>query len=203
MSDRDDDGDYGEAYDEDYDVDLAEDADEFELAEDADEKEEKEGIEDEDEKEDDDEIADEAQAELEAEAEAEEAEGETAEEDEESALSKPAAVSKVRVDPILRASNTHRRVVVVPDNERITSNVLKITECARAIAIRAQQIETSPIMFTDPAGETDSVALAKAELLARRSPLKLRRIVGRGTDGAVYVEDWRVNEMTLPPVLQT
>jgi hypothetical protein len=202
MSDRDDDGgDYGEAYDEDYDVDLAEDGPD-ELASEDEKDDEKDEAEAEDEKEDEAEAEDEAQDEADAEAEADAAEGEAAEEDEEPSLAKPAATSKLRVDPILRVANTHRRIVIVPDDERITSNVLKIPEAARAIAIRAKQIETFPVMFADAPGVTDPVELAKIELLARRSPLRLRRIVGRGPGGEVYVEEWKMAELTIPPILQ-
>ena len=81
----------GEAYDEDFDVDLADDFGQEEGLESEDDKEEKdekeEEVEEED-KEDEAEAAEEAQAEVEAEAEAEAAEGEAVEEEEEPSLSK-------------------------------------------------------------------------------------------------------------------
>jgi DNA-directed RNA polymerase subunit K/omega len=196
-------GDYGDAYDEDFDAELADDFGQDEGQESEDDKEEKdeekEEAEEED-KEDETEVAEEAQAEVEAEAEAEAAEGEAVEEEEEPSLSKPAAATKVRVDPLLRTSNTHRRVVLLMGDDRVTSNILKKSEATRAIAIRAKQIESYPVMFTEVVGETDSVVRAKQELLARRCPLKLHRQVGRGPAGEIYMEVWRVSEMVYPPL---
>ena len=120
--------------------------------------------------------------------------------DDGSGLSRPASAARARIDPVLKISNSHRRVVIITGDDRITSNVLQIPEAARCIAIRAKQIESDPTVFVDVDGETDSVAIATKELVMRRSPLKLRRIVGRGSGGELYVEEWRTAEMVIPPL---
>lgn len=197
----DDEGDYGEAYDDDFDPELGEDGpDELDAAEEEEKEEKEEDVDEEEGEEDEVEAVEEAQAEIEAEAEAEAAEGETAEEEEEPALSKPMAATRIRADPLLRMSNTHRRIIIVPPDERITSNIASIFEATRAIAIRAKQIETAPNMFTEAPGLTDSVARAKKELLDRKSPLILRRTVGRGSSGEIYVEEWPIRLMVIPPL---
>lgn len=213
-------GDFGDdVNDDDYDADLAEGPDELEGDEEGKEEPDDEcakngkNVECDIDSEADD--AEEARAEAESEADAVEApdvveatevlEGEEDAKDEKegkdaSSYLRPVAASKIRTDPVLRASNTHRRIIIVPDDERITSHILSIPEAARAIGIRAKQIETFPVMFADAAGEISSVARAKIELLARRSPLILHRVVGKGSSGEVYVEAWRLAEMVIPPL---
>jgi hypothetical protein len=110
-----------------------------------------------------------------------------------------AAPQRLQVDPILRASNTPRRVVVIPAAERRTDNRLHKTEAAQVVALRATQIDKTGTCFA-AAPTSDPVARAMAELLARQCPLILQRAVGTGPGGELYVEEWRVNEMSLPPL---
>jgi DNA-directed RNA polymerase subunit K/omega len=105
-----------------------------------------------------------------------------------------------KADPILRKSNKAHYVQIVPPQERVTDNRLHKSEAARVIAMRAQQIAKFGTCFTEGGGLHDAVALAFKELYDRRCPLVLRRVVGRGADGAQIVEEWNVREMTLPPL---
>jgi DNA-directed RNA polymerase subunit K/omega len=118
-----------------------------------------------------------------------------------SARVKHISQSKPKVDPIVKLSNSHRAIIIVPDGDRITSNILQKSEAARIIAIRAKQIESSPVVFVEATGISDSVERAKKELYARQCPLRLRRVVGRGSAGEVICEDWNTREMVLPPLI--
>jgi DNA-directed RNA polymerase subunit K/omega len=109
-----------------------------------------------------------------------------------------------KVDPILRASNAHRIVRVVPPDERVTDNRLQTAEASRVISARAEQIAKYATNFArhDPGAVPlhDPVAIAYKELFDRRCPLTLRRPIGTGPAGELVVEDWDVRAMTLPPL---
>ena len=104
------------------------------------------------------------------------------------------------IDPILRMSNKHRIVSVVPADERMTDNRLHKSEAAYIIAMRAEQIAKFATSFTTTSSLHDPVAIAFKELFDRRCPYVLRRSVGTGPAGEILVEDWKVREMTLPPL---
>lgn len=107
------------------------------------------------------------------------------------------------LDKISRGPKNAGRILikVIPVDQRTTSHRLSITECTEAIGLRATQIETNPIVFTDVEGYTDPIAMAEKELYDRKSPLILQREVCRH-DNLRWVERWDLNEMTLP-VIQT
>jgi DNA-directed RNA polymerase subunit K/omega len=91
----------------------------------------------------------------------------------------------------------HRLVVVIKDDQRMTSNIIQLPELVEAVGIRASQIEQGSEVFTDVTGLTDPVAQAKKEFIDRRNPLILERGVKK-TKGAIYVEWWKVRDMTFP-----
>ena len=108
---------------------------------------------------------------------------------------------RVKVDPLLRMSNKPRTVRLVAPDERRTSNWLQRPEAAYIIAMRARQIADGSTCFVDGDGLHDPVALAFKELLARRTPFALRRVVGSGPGGELIVEEWPVREMAIPPLV--
>jgi hypothetical protein len=95
---------------------------------------------------------------------------------------------------------TSRRILVVPDEDRLTSNVMSQAEVARAIAIRAEQITRDPSSYTDGGGLTRAQEIARKEFFDHRSPLVLRRCVGRTPEGERIIEKWPVREMSYPPL---
>jgi DNA-directed RNA polymerase subunit K/omega len=107
---------------------------------------------------------------------------------------------RARVDPMLRASNKPRYVQVVAPEDRVTDNRLHKSEAALVIAMRAQQIAKHATVFTDGGPLHDPAELAFKELLDRRCPLVLRRLIGHSPAGEQVVEEWVVREMTLPPL---
>jgi hypothetical protein len=85
-------------------------------------------------------------------------------------------------DPINTSDNDNsinRRIIVAPE-KRITSNMLTQLEIARAIAIRAANIDAKghDNAFIDIKGCDSAGEIAKKELYSRRSPLVLFRYVG-------------------------
>lgn len=116
---------------------------------------------------------------------------------EEALQARPARPS---ADPPAKRSNKSAVVVLVPPDERLTDNVLRRTEAAQVLAMRAQQIAQFATSFVDHEGLHDPVAIAFKELFARRCPLSVRRAVGVGPAQEQLFEEWRVNEMTLPPL---
>ena len=91
-----------------------------------------------------------------------------------------------------------RTVKVVHPDDRITSHIITNPERARAIAIRAKQIDTDGFAYTDIAGCGDAIEIAEKEFNDGKSPLILNRIVGIGN--YKVVEKWKVREMTRPPI---
>lgn len=116
-----------------------------------------------------------------------------------------AHASKKIIDPIVNMSNKSIKIRVVPPNERITDNRLHKNEAARIIAMRAAQIEKDAISFEPPELQlSDPVDKAIAELMHRKNPMTLRRHLSttkvKGGGIVSIVEEWVVNEMTLPPL---
>ena len=93
-----------------------------------------------------------------------------------------------------------RRVIVVASEDRLSSNMMTLAETTRAIAVRAKQISTHPYAYTDVGDLSDAMSIARKELFDRRSPLVLRRPMGRTLAGETIIELWCVREMSYPPL---
>lgn len=112
--------------------------------------------------------------------------------------------ARARADPVTSGANRPVRVIVVPEDERITDNRLHKSEASYVISVRAQQIARSATNFATAgtgAPLYDPCEIAQRELLERRCPLILRRQVGWGPDGEVIVEEWSVRKMALPQLI--
>lgn len=101
----------------------------------------------------------------------------------------------------------HKKVCPVPDDERITSDVLQHTEMVACINYRIAQIEAGAPYFVDATGKdtgkelTTAAEIAKAELLSRKCPLILRRDLFETRDNRIITELWNINEMAFDPTL--
>lgn len=91
----------------------------------------------------------------------------------------------------------HIQIKIVPDAERITSNVITLYEMTEAIGLRTTAIEKGSPVYTDVEGLHSPQKRARKEFLDRKNPLKIHRIVME-KDGIRYVEEWKVREMTYP-----
>lgn len=102
------------------------------------------------------------------------------------------------IDTIITDAKREAHVILVPPEERRTSNVLTKTEMAFVISMRARQIETSGTTFVEIGDLNDPGKIAAKELYERRCPLLLRRIVGHSANGDPIVEQWDIKTMTYP-----
>jgi len=103
-------------------------------------------------------------------------------------------------DALSRSATAPRRVLVVAPEDRRTASWVSPYEFARVIAIRAQQISDGQAHFLPDGSRSFDNArdIALAEFRARRTPLVLRRKVGRTIAGEAIIEIWRVRELSGP-----
>lgn len=121
------------------------------------------------------------------------------------AVRPPIEPAAVMVDDVVSLNAAAETVEVVRGLARRTDSRLHVTEAAAVLAARAKQIADTGMHFVPDdvlaahTGAPDSLAIARLELLARRCPLRLRREIAR-RPGLVTVEEWSVNELSLPPL---
>jgi|JI8StandDraft_1071087.scaffolds.fasta_scaffold526443_1 DNA-directed RNA polymerase subunit K/omega len=100
---------------------------------------------------------------------------------------------------VIETNADNRRILqVVPRDERVTSEIIQLTELVEAIGIRTTEIERGSPVFTDYDSLSDPIAIARKEFYDRKSPLILQRQIGIDKNGIVHVEEWPVREMTYP-----
>lgn len=90
--------------------------------------------------------------------------------------------------PILRAEIVYRN----PD-DRVTSEVMTRFELCEIVSIRAKQLEKGHKVFTDIGELTNPIDIAKKEVVDKKCPLSIVRMI---TDKVA--EKWQVNEMAIP-----
>lgn len=100
-----------------------------------------------------------------------------------------------------REAGASRALVIVPPDEWVTSDALSLYEAARAVSIRAAQLEKNPRAFVGATPGLDSAAkIAAQELREGRSPLVVYRTVAVDPEtGARHVERRPVRDLALPP----
>lgn len=96
-------------------------------------------------------------------------------------------------------------VYIVPRAERTTAGILSEFEAVDIVSTRSEAIRYGAAHFLRGAQPTtdNPIIIARMELLARRTPLILRRYVGDRIVDDVRVkvfEEWDPNEMALPPL---
>jgi DNA-directed RNA polymerase subunit K/omega len=117
-------------------------------------------------------------------------------EEEESDDELPEEAKKLSAQPItedLQDSNYYRTITVVPDNMRITSDIMTMFEFSEIIGIRTLQIEKGSPVFTDVSELHTPYDMAIKELFDRQCPLKVIR-----KTGPFEHEEYRCNEMGFP-----
>jgi len=98
---------------------------------------------------------------------------------------------------------TQEYIVVSPD-KRVSSQRMSLFEFTDIISTRATQIEKFADCLVDITGLTSPIDMAKKELFERKSPIIIRRKMGRkkcadGLTREIY-EYWRANEMEFPVI---
>jgi len=95
---------------------------------------------------------------------------------------------KYQYNPQIRTEIIYRR----PEDRR-TSEVMTKFELCEVISIRAKQLEKSNKVFTDVGDITDPLEMAKKEIIDKKCPLSIVRML---TDK--IAEKWHVNELAIP-----
>ncbi len=90
--------------------------------------------------------------------------------------------------PELRNEIVYRR-----PEDRVTSEVMTRFELCEIISIRAKQLEKGHKVFTDVGELTNPIDIARKEILDKKCPLSIRRMI---TDKVG--EKWQANEMAIP-----
>ena len=103
-----------------------------------------------------------------------------------------------RPDEDLSSSSYYRKIAVVPDEKRITSNIMTIFEYSEVIGIRTLQIENGSTVFTTTDSLVEPRDMAIKELFDRKSPLKIIRKLSKFVQ-----EEWSCNEMGFPSDLRS
>jgi hypothetical protein len=88
-----------------------------------------------------------------------------------------------------------REIIIIKPENRRTSNIMNLFEMTEYVSIRAVQIAKYNNCMVDTTGLSDTVLMAKRELMMRRCPLTLRRCVGTYGE-KTYFEHWDPAEMT-------
>lgn len=90
-------------------------------------------------------------------------------------------------------NNIHKEIIIVPPDQRKTSEIMSRFEYTEVVSHRAKHIELGGPIFGDIGAETDPIKMAEIEIRQRKCPLAIRRMYN-STVGEV----WEVNEMTPP-----
>jgi DNA-directed RNA polymerase subunit K/omega len=117
-------------------------------------------------------------------------------EEEESDDELPEEAKKLSAQPItedLQDSNYYRTITVVPDNMRLTSDIMTMFEFSEITGIRTLQIEKGSPVFTDVSDLHTPYDMAIKELFDRQCPLKVIR-----KTGPFEQEEYKCNEMGFP-----
>lgn len=90
----------------------------------------------------------------------------------------------------------YRTTIIVPDEERITSDIMTMFELSEIIGLRSQQIAMKETVFTNVDNLTNTRDMAIKELIDRKCPLSIVRIVKKGIKQ--MKEIWACNDMGFP-----
>jgi DNA-directed RNA polymerase subunit K/omega len=101
-------------------------------------------------------------------------------------------------DPVLDDARSAVVIYRVPPEERVTSDRLQRIEFAALLAERSRQIDSGGQVFCELRDHCDSQSLALQEILDRKCPLLVCRVL-RVDKGVQYVEEWSPNELIFPP----
>lgn len=97
----------------------------------------------------------------------------------------------------LDADDTTQIKTVVPENEHLTSDMMTLAELTEAITIRINQIDKGSPVFVEYSHLRTTTDIAIYELMMRKSPLLLTRIVSE-TPYEIKCEIKNINNMILP-----
>jgi DNA-directed RNA polymerase I, II, and III subunit RPABC2 len=90
-------------------------------------------------------------------------------------------------------NDVHKIEITTPNDRRITSEIMTLSEYTRVISERAKQIENGSMIFVDLKGESNPIKLAEIEILQKKCPIKIIRYI------TPHIKEiYSVNEMIVP-----
>ena len=84
-------------------------------------------------------------------------------------------------------------IIIIPANQRITSEYMTIYEYSMVVGTRATHIANGSTIYVDPHGLSDARDIAKKEINQNKCPLSITRKIS-----PTKLEIWEVNEMIKP-----
>lgn len=87
----------------------------------------------------------------------------------------------------------HKEIIIVPDNKRLTSEVITKFEFTEVVSIRAKQIENGSKVFSDTGNLSCPIKMAELEIKNKQCPLSIKRMIDNHR-----AEIWAVNDMVIP-----
>lgn len=97
-----------------------------------------------------------------------------------------------------KQSDVVRRYIIVPPNERMTSERMTTYEVARVLGDYAVHVANGAPTFIDTKNYSSPIEIAYDSLVARKIPMCILRHVGVNEAGEKIYENWKIKEMTLP-----
>jgi DNA-directed RNA polymerase subunit K/omega len=101
---------------------------------------------------------------------------------------------------IKSVSDYNKEIHIIPNDERMSRNVLSVAEMTAITSIRAAQIQRNNNCLVDCSGLIDPRSMARRELMEGKCPLYVRRRVDTGDGGEQYFEVWDPNTMVFATV---
>lgn len=86
---------------------------------------------------------------------------------------------------------------IIPSEQRTMRNILTRAEYTRVLSVRSTHIENSAKVFVDTTGLTTSIDIARKEIIEKKCPLSILRLICNDENGNCIYEKWHVNELTL------
>jgi hypothetical protein len=100
------------------------------------------------------------------------------------------------VEPVEELKADAKKIIIIPNDERRTSNVVSEFEKARLISLIAQLSESEGLDFVDSEHKNtfdNSIDIAKYQFFKiRKCPFKIRRKVNETAD-TIYYEEWNLS----------
>ena len=106
------------------------------------------------------------------------------------------------VNSVLSRSNKSITERIVPDDERVTSNVLKQSEYAKLVSVLATMIAKGSISAPLNNQHTNPVMIAQQIINDRKSPVCFKRKVTPSDEPNIEFERWDPNTMIIPKYLE-
>ena len=96
-------------------------------------------------------------------------------------------------DPEKYKTEMHKEVIIVPNANRKTSDVISKYEFTDVTSNRAKQIEDGSKIFVDIKDESNPIKMAEMEIRMKKCPLSVMRYISSN-----MAEVWHVNDLIIP-----